>query len=69
MDEHARELPLRIVERDGHVTIYCTATPEQNNGEPCVWSWLSGWKLANGSVQTNGAAIESAVRHAMERHM
>jgi len=56
-DKHQQVLPLSIQERDGHVTIYCTA-------KECFWSW----RLYNGAVETNGRAIDSAIRHALKRH-
>jgi hypothetical protein len=57
-DVHSHVLPLSIQERDGHVTIYCT-------GHDCHWSW----RLYSGEAQTNGRAIDSAVRHALSRHL
>jgi hypothetical protein len=57
-NEYQRVLPLSIQERDGHVTIYCT-------GQECVWSW----RLYNGAAETNGRAIDSAIRHALKRHV
>jgi hypothetical protein len=62
MLNHNRTLPLAITENDGHVTIRCTATPEQNGGERCVWSWRV-------SAMDAGKAFNLAVRHAFDRHM
>lgn len=56
-DKHQQVLPLSIQERDGHVTIYCTA-------KECFWSW----RLYAGATDANGRAIDSAVKHAMQRH-
>jgi hypothetical protein len=57
-DEYQQALPLSVQERDGHVTIYCTA-------KDCFWSW----RLYNGSTEANGRTIDSAVKHALERHV
>jgi hypothetical protein len=56
--QYQQVLPLPVQERDGHVTIYCTA-------KECFWSW----RLYNGAVEANGRAIDSAVRHVLGQHL
>lgn len=56
-DRYQHMLPLSIQERDGHVSIYCAV-------QECVWSW----RLYNGAAETNGRAIDSAIRHVLKRH-
>lgn len=52
-------LPLVLQENDdGHTRIYC-------DGRDCCWSWPL-YQYA--TPQTNGAAIISAIRHAIGRH-
>lgn len=57
-----RRLTLEFYESDGHVQLRCTATPEQNNGEACVWTW----RLAR---EYESEAVTQAIDHVMERHM
>lgn len=45
--------------------LHCDATPEQNNGEPCMWSWPI---LSEGPGE-RWYAVENAINHALQRHM
>lgn len=58
MEKYTRRLPLAFEINDGHVTVRCTAAPEVNGGESCVWHW----RVTDGNV-------DSAIRHAVERHL
>lgn len=55
---YTRQLPLVITENDGLCHIRCSAAND------CVWSW----HLVSGSAESNGRAIDSAIKHVYEKH-